>query len=249
MHTPADIAQLAAGILGGTWAAERGPRGANSRLAAPGTDTFTLHFDDHGHLRLETVFDGSGEIARFPGPTTGDAETIARDVAQAIRQHLANAEGELGATLYQELNLGAHFSCADYSDPEMPCHPNVTIAGAACFFYVDEAGVARISAHMDGLTESGTRIWGEDAVPLRITLDGGVVFSSTGAWVVQFQHPEDGGDDGVWEYVIPAEEAPTEASARAVATERFVSDINSHENADAWHGSTIRSVQFTAQPR
>ncbi len=229
MHTPADIAQLAAGILGGTWAAEHGPQGAHGRLAAPETDTFTLHFDDHGHVRLETVFDGSGEIARFPGPTTG--------------------EGEQGATLYQELNLGAHFSCADYSDPEMPCPPNVTIAGAACFFYVDEAGVARISAHMDGLTEIGTRIWGEDAVPLRITLDGGVVFSSTGTWVVQFQHPEDGGDDGVWEYVIPAEEAPTEASARAVATERFVSDINSHENADAWHGSTIRSVRFTAQPR
>jgi hypothetical protein len=249
LHTPADIAQLAAGILGGAWAAERGPQGVIGRLTVPGTDAFALQLDDHGHLRVETVFDGPGEIARFPDPTTGDIETIARGVAQAIRQHLANGGGERKAALYQDLNLGAHFSCADYSDPQTPCHPSVTIAGAACFFYIDEAGEARISARTDRLTAIGARIWDEDAVPLRITLNGDVVFATTGTWVVQFQHPEDGGDDGVWEYTIPAQEAPTKAAARAVATERFATDINSHTNADAWDGSTIRSLRFTAQPR
>ncbi|MFD0440621.1 hypothetical protein [Streptomyces chartreusis] len=249
MLTPAAIAQLAAGILGGTWAAERGPWGINGRLAAPETDTFTLHVDDHGHLCLESVFEGSGEIGRFPEPTTAeDAETTARDVAEAVRLHLANNEGQQNATLYQELNQGAHFSGADYSDPEMPCHPNSTIVGATCFFYIDETGVLRVSVHLDGLTEIGTRIWSEDAVPMRITLDGGVVFASTGTWVVQFQHPEDGGDDGVWEYAIPAGEAPTEASARVLAAERFLADLNSHENADAWNGTTIRSARFTDHP-
>ncbi|MEU6355946.1 hypothetical protein ABZ896_42660 [Streptomyces sp. NPDC047072] len=249
MHTPADIAQLAAGILGGAWAAERGAQGATVRLTAPGTDAFALRFDDHGHLRVGTVFGGPGEIARFPDLATGDTETIARAVAQAIRQHLATSGGEWKAALYQDLNLGAHFSCADYSDPQTPCHPSVTIAGAACFFYVDEAGEAQISAETDGLTAVGARIWDEEAVPLRITLNGDVVFTTTGTWVVQFQHPEDGGDDGVWEYTIPAQEAPTKAAARAAATERFVADINSRANADAWDGSTIRSLRFTAQPR
>ncbi|MFE9883344.1 hypothetical protein [Streptomyces sp. NPDC005784] len=249
MRTPAAIAQIAARILGGTWAAEGGTWGVNGRLATPETDTFTLHVDDHGHLCLETVFDGSGEIGRFPEPTTADdAETTARDVAEVIRLYLANKEGKQDATLYQELNRGVHFSGADYSDPEMSCHPSSTVAGAACFFYIDEAGVLRVSVHLDGLTEIGTRIWGEDAVPMRITLDGGVVFASIGTWVVQFQHPEDGGDDGVWEYAIPAEEAPTDASARALATERFLADLNSHENADAWTGTTIRSVRLTDHP-
>ncbi|MFF5304840.1 hypothetical protein ACFY5F_36330 [Streptomyces sp. NPDC013161] len=249
MHTPADIAQLAAGFLGGAWAAERGPQGASARLTAPGTDAFALRLDDHGHLRVETVFGEPGEIARFPDPATGDTETIARSVARAIRQHLATSGGEWKAALYQDLNLGAHFSCADYSDPETPCHPSVTTAGAACFFYIDEAGEAQISAHTDGLTAIGARIWDEDAVPLRITLNGEVVFTTTGTWMVQFQHPEDCGDDGVWEYAIPAQEAPTEAAARAAATERFTTDIKSLANTDAWDGSTIRSLRFMAQPR
>ena len=251
MRTPAAIAQRAAGILGGNWAAERGPWGVNGRLAAPETDTFTLHVDDHRHLCLEAVYDRFGEIARFPEPSTEDgAEAVARDVAEAIRQHLANDqdddEGEQEAAMYQQLNLDAHFSAADYSDPEMPCHQNVTIAGATGFFYIDEAGVLRVSVHLDSLTEIGIRLWGEDSVPMQITLDGGVVFASTGQWVIQFQHPDDGGDDGVWEYSIPADEAPTEAAARAVAQARFETDIKSHGNTDAWDGTTIRSVRFTA---
>ncbi|MGW0572948.1 hypothetical protein [Streptomyces tauricus] len=244
MHTPADISQLAAAILGGTWAAERGPQGANGRLSAPDSGTFSLHIDDHGHLRLETGFSGPVVIARFPAPTTDDAERIARDVAQAIRQFLDKGEGEQESALYQEVNQGAQFSCADYSNPRTPYHPYVTIEGATCFFYIDEAYVAQVVVDLDSLTASGSRVWPDNAVPVRITLDGTVVFSSTGTWVFQFQHPEDGGDDGVWEYAIPAERAPTVETARAAATKQFLSDIDSHENADVWHASTIRSVQF-----
>lgn len=248
MHTPAAIAQLAAGILGGTWAAERGPWGINGRLAGPATDTFTLRVDDHGHLCLETVFDGSGEIGRFPEPTTADgAETTALDVAEAIRLHLANNEGQQNVTLHQELNLGAHFSGADYSDPETPCHPSVTIAGGTCSFYIDEARVAQVFVELDWLTASGARIW-PGAVPVRITLDGGVVFSSTGTWVVELQHPEDGGDDSVWEYEIAAEDAPTEADARTVAAKRLLADLKSRDNADAWNGIKIRSVRLADRP-
>jgi hypothetical protein len=93
LHTPAAIAQLAAEILGDPWAAERGPWGINGRLAAPEADTFTLHVDDHGHLCLESVFEDPREIGRFLEPTTAvGAETIARDVADAIRLHLAGDE-------------------------------------------------------------------------------------------------------------------------------------------------------------
>ncbi|MDQ0765656.1 hypothetical protein [Streptomyces canus] len=260
MRTPAAIAQRAATILGGNWAAERGHYGVNGRLTAPETGTFTLHVDDHGHLVLEAALDRFGEfgeftffgeIARFPEPPAEErAEDVARGVAKAIRQHLANAEDEGESSVCRELNLEAHFSAADYSDPEMPCHPNVTIAGATGFFYIDEAGVLRVSVHLDGLTEIGIRLWGEDSVPMQITLDGGVVFASTGRWVIQFQHPDDGGDDGLWEYSIPADEAPTEAAARAVAQTRFEADIKSHSNTSAWDGTTIRSVRFTAdQPK
>ncbi|MGW7521821.1 hypothetical protein ACWGJ2_40275, partial [Streptomyces sp. NPDC054796] len=205
----------------------------------------------HNHLCLKPTFYGSGAIGRFPVPTTADdAETTARDVIEAIRihLHLANKEGQQNATLYQDLNRGAHFSSADYSDPETPCHPNSTIAGATCFFYIDETGVLCVSVHLDELTKIGTQIWGEDTVPTRIMLNDGVVFTSTGTWVVQFQHPEDGGDDGVWEYAIPAGEAPTEASARALATEQFLAEVKSHENATAWSGATIRSVRLTDHP-
>lgn len=218
--------------------------GVHGSLTAPETDTFTLHVDDHGHLCLEAVYDRFGEIARFPEPPTEDgADAVAQDVVKAIRQHLAKDDDE--PPVYRELNLDAHFSAADYSDPEMPCHPNVTIAGATGFFYIDEAGVLRLSAHLDSLTEIGIRLWGEDSVPMLITLDGGVVFASTGRWVIQFQHPDDGGDDGVWEYSIPADEAPNEAAARAVAQARFEADIKAHGNTSAWDGTTIRSVRFT----
>ncbi|WP_405542715.1 hypothetical protein OG478_13570 [Streptomyces phaeochromogenes] len=245
MSTPAAIAQHAAAILGGNWSAECGPWEVNGRLTAPEIDTFTLHVDDHGQLCLEAVFDRFGEIARFPQLPTGQGgETVAHDVAMAIRQHLAMDESTQEGALYRQLNQDAHFSAADYSDPETSCHPNVTIAGTACFYYIDTAGVVQVSVHLDGLTEIGTQIWGEDSVPMRITLDGGVVFSSTGTWVVQFQHPEDGGDDGAWEYAVPAADAQTEAAARAVATARFEADINDRDNTTAWEGTVIRNVRL-----
>ena len=245
MTTPAVIARLAAEILGGTWTAETDPSAADGRLSAPGTDTFVVHVDDYGLLRLEADF--GGEITRFPRPTTEDApEPTARAVAEAIRQHLAKDEDdEQGAALYQRLNREGHFSGADYSDPLMPFHPNVTIAGATCSFYIDDAGVALLSLRVDGLTAIGTRIWGEKGVPLQIALDGGVVFATTSTWVIQFQHPEDGGDDCVWEYRIPAEEAPTEAAARTVATGRLAAALKTHNNTEAWNGITIRSARFT----
>ncbi|MGW4490492.1 hypothetical protein [Streptomyces sp. NPDC004376] len=250
MHTPTAIAQLAAEILGPDWKAEPHHRGVRSVLTAQGAGDFILHVGgDHVHLMLEAVNDG--EIARFPEPSTqGSSEEIAPNVAEAIRQHLSTRQGDDGGdernvALYRELNRGAHFSGADYSDPETPCYPSSTIAGASCFFYIDDAGVLCVSVYLDGITEIGTRIWGKDTVPMQITLNDGVVFTSIGTWVVRFQHPEDGGDDGVWEYAVSAEEAPTEASARTIATKRFLTDLKSRENADAWKGTSIRSVRFT----
>ncbi|CAM5362395.1 hypothetical protein [Streptomyces viridochromogenes] len=249
MHTPAAIATLAAGFLGEPWAAERGPWGVNGSLRAPETDTFTLHVDDHGQLCLESVFDGSGTIDRFPEqPTTMDeAVTTARKVAEAIRLHLADINGMEYATLNQDLNLEARFSEANYSDPENPRHPNITIAGGNCSFYVGESDVLCVSIHQDGVTNIGTRVW-ENITPMQITIEGEVVFASTGAWVVQFQHPEDGGDDCVWEFTIPAEKASTEAAARTVATTQLLAELNSHGNTDAWNGTRIRSVRFTQTP-
>lgn len=74
------------------------------------------------------------------------------------------------------------------------------------------------------------------------------MFSSTGTWVVDLQHPEDGGDDSMWEYEIAAEDAPTEADARTVAVKRLLADLKSRDNADAWNGITIRSVRLTDHP-
>ncbi|MET7783864.1 hypothetical protein ABZU94_32275 [Streptomyces mirabilis] len=252
MHTPAAIAQLAAGILGSDWKAERYPWDVLGILAVHGIGEFTLHVDDHAHLVLEAMY--GGEIARFTEPPTqGSGEEIALNVAEAIRQYLSTLEddddgNERDTALYQELNRGAHFSGADYSDQEWPCHPSVTIAGATAYFYIDDAGILQVSMHLDALTAIGNQIWGEETVPMQIVLEDEVLFSSIGTWVVQFQHPEDGGDDGMWEYAVPTEEAPTEASARTVATERFLADLNSRENADAWNGTTIRSVRLTDHP-
>ncbi|RPE39035.1 hypothetical protein EDD90_1989 [Streptomyces sp. Ag109_O5-1] len=248
MNTPAAIAQLAAGILGSGWKAERSPWEVRGSLTAPETDEFTLHVDDLHHLVLEAAL--AGEIARFTGhPAQSSGEDLARAVAEAIRHYLSTLEDDetQGTALYQELNLGAHFSGADYSDPETPCHPSVTIAGGTCSFYIDEARVAQVVVELDWLTASGLRIW-PGGVPVRITLDGGVVFSSTGTWVVELQHPEDGGDDSVWEYEIAAEDAPTEADARTVAAKRLLADLKSRDNADAWNGITIRSVRLADHP-
>ncbi|MDX3365304.1 hypothetical protein PV387_04560 [Streptomyces sp. ME02-6987-2C] len=64
----------------------------------------------------------------------------------------------------------------------------------------------------------------------------------------ELQHPEDGGDDSVWEYEIAAEDAPTEADARTVAARRLLADLKSHDNAGAWDGITIRSVRLMDHP-
>ncbi|MFG2785720.1 hypothetical protein ACGFY7_48875 [Streptomyces prunicolor] len=249
MHTPAAIAQLTAAILGTDWEAEPYPWDVLGILAVHGIAEFTLHVDDYAHLVLEAVY--GGEIAQFTElPTQHGGEEIALNVAEAIRQHLSTLKGngnggERNTALYQELNQGAHFSGADYTDPDCPCHPSVTISGASAYFYIDDAGILQISGHLDAITAIGNQIWGEKTVPIQIRLEDTVLFSSVGTWVVQFQHPEDGGDDGVWEYAIPAKEAPTEVSARAIATERLLADLNSRENADAWTGATIRSVRLT----
>ncbi|WP_416974622.1 hypothetical protein [Streptomyces sp. 4F14] len=163
-------------------------------------------------------------------------------------EHDSNGTEDEKAALYRELNRDAHFSVADYSDPESPCLPSLTIAGAYAYFYIDDDGTLQVSVHLDSITAVGTHIWGETSVPLRITCEDTVLFSSTGTWVIQFQHPDDGGNDGVWECSVPAQEAPTEAEARAVATQRFLTEISAHANADAWDGITIRSVRLTDHP-
>ncbi len=58
------------------------------------------------------------------------------------------------------------------------------------------------------------------------------------------QRPTDGDGAVCGKYAIPAQEAPTEASTRTVATERFLADLNSHKNEEAWSSTAIRSVRF-----
>ncbi|HEY8983363.1 MAG TPA: hypothetical protein VIU15_27765 [Streptomyces sp.] len=148
----------------------------------------------------------------------------------------------------RQLNMKAHFTGADYDDPATPHHPTLTNAGIIVSTYIDDAGTCQIVVDLD---EAITAVSGSDnetAVPIRITMQGGVLFSSTGIWIIRFRHPDDRGDNGVWEFTVPAQEAQTEETARAAATQQFTAEISSHENPEIWDGATIVSVRLTDHP-
>ncbi|MGP4001729.1 hypothetical protein [Streptomyces sp. 8N706] len=78
----------------------------------------------------------------------------------------------------RKLNLRAQFTPADYSDHDTPGLPVITVAGAACFFYIDDTGTLCLSVHLDALDDDGRKLWGERLVPVRVTVEDTVLYDS-----------------------------------------------------------------------